>query len=107
MFVPPEMLTKAGGWGNLISSISNMLGPVLGAGLMGIFPITSIMLVDIIGALFAIVCLLFVTIPDIPQSRERQHLLSDMKQGLQAMRENKPLMAVIVPIILASAIYMP
>ena len=46
-FVPAEMLTRAGGWGNMIQSVSNMLGPVLGAALMSFFPIASIMLVDI------------------------------------------------------------
>lgn len=60
MLVPVEMLTKAGGWGNLVTSLSNMLGPVLGAALMGVWPIASLMLVDILGAAFAILCLLFV-----------------------------------------------
>lgn len=107
MFVPVEHLTKAGGWGNLIVSISSMLGPALGAGLMAIFPMASIMLVDIAGAAFAIVCLLFISLPDIARSGEKMHLLSDAKQGFHAMRKNKPLMAAFPPIILASMLYMP
>ncbi|MDL2318736.1 MFS transporter [Eubacteriales bacterium OttesenSCG-928-A19] len=107
MLVPAEMLTKAGGWGNLISSLSTMLGPVLGAALMGLFPIAAIMLVDILGAVFAIVCLLFVMVPDIPQSDERPQLLSDMKQGLAAMRANRPLMAIFWPMMLMNILYMP
>lgn len=107
MLVPTEMLTKAGGWGNLINSISNMLGPVLGAALMGLFPIAAIMLVDIAGAAFAIACLLFVTIPDIPQTEQKLHILSDLKQGFQAMRSNKPLMAVFVPMVVMNILYMP
>ena len=107
ILVPAEMLTKAGGWGNLINSISNMLGPVLGAALMGFLPISSIMLVDIFGAGFAIVCLLFVAIPDISQSGEEVHMLSDMKQGFAAMRANKPLMAVFVPMVMMTILYMP
>ncbi|MDL2248734.1 MFS transporter, partial [Tyzzerella sp. OttesenSCG-928-J15] len=100
MLVPAEMLTKAGGWGNLISSISTMIGPVLGAALMGFMPIANIMLVDILGAAFAIICLLFVKIPDIPQSAQKVHLLDDMKLGLSAMKENKPLMAIFMPMML-------
>lgn len=107
MLVPQELLTKAGGWGNLITSISSMLGPVLGAALMGIIPIAYIMLVDIFGALFAIICLLFVKIPDIPQSAEKPDFLSDWKQGFFAMRENKPLLAVFGPMMLMTIIYMP
>jgi len=52
----------------MIQSISNMIGPVLGVALMTFLPIAAIMIVDIPGAAFAIVSLLFVTIPDIPQS---------------------------------------
>lgn len=105
--VPAEMLTKVGGWGNLINSISSMLGPVLGAALMGFLPIAFLMLVDILGAVFAIVCLSFVSIPDIPQTSEKSHVLSDLKLGFGAMRANKPLMAVFVPMLMMNILYMP
>ena len=107
LLVPAEMLTKAGGWGNLVSSISNMLGPVLGAALMGVFSIAAIMLVDISGAIFAIVCLLFVKIPDVPQSAEKPNFCEDFRQGISAMKKNKPLMAVLPSYLLATIIYMP
>lgn len=107
LLVPAELLTKAGGWGNLINSLSAMLGPVLGAAAMGLLPIASVMLIDIVGAAFAIICLLFVAIPDVPQTAERVHMLSDMKLGLRAMRENKPLMAVFVPLLIMNVLYMP
>lgn len=107
MLVPPEMLTKAGGWGNLISSLSTMLGPVLGAALMGFVSIPGIMVVDILGAAFAIACLLLVKIPDVPRSNEKLHLLSDMRQGLHAIRENRPLMAIFWPMMIMNILYMP
>lgn len=107
MLVPQDMLTKAGGWGSLISSLSNMLGPVLGAALMGMFSIAPIMLVDIFGAAFAIICLLFVRIPDIPQSAEKPRVLSDMRLGFRAVRENRPLMAVFFPMVLCNVLFMP
>ena len=81
MFVPPEMLTKAGGWGNMIQSLSNMMGPVLGAALMAFLPIYAIIVVDILGAAFAIARLLPAVIPSIPQSDEKVKVLSDIKQG--------------------------
>lgn len=107
MFVPPEMLVKAGGWGNLIVSISTMTGPALGAGLMSVFPIVSIMLVDIVGAALAICCLLMIVIPDIPQSKKEIRILEDIRNGFAAMRSNRPLMAAFLPIVLASILYMP
>ncbi len=107
MLVPAEMLTKVGGWGSLVNSFSTMLGPVLGAALMGLIPIAGIMLVDIFGAAFAILCLLFVTIPDVPQTAGKPDFRADFRQGFAAMRENKPLMAALLPLILATIIYMP
>ena len=107
LLVPQEMLTKAGGWGNLVNSGTAMLGPVLGAALMEIMHMSGIMLVDIFGAVFAIVCLLFVKIPDIPQSGERTQALSDMKDGLRAIRANKPLLAVAAPLALVNILYNP
>ncbi len=106
-FVPAEMLTKAGGWGNMIQSLSGMLGPVLGAALMALLPMAAIMLVDILGAAFAIICLLFVVVPDIAQSGEKVRVWSDMKQGFIAMQANRPLMAVFFPMLLMCILYMP
>lgn len=107
MLVPVEMLSKAGGWGNLITSFSNMLGPVLGATLMSVFSIGAIMLVDIFGAIFAIVCLLLVSIPDIPKTAQKPDFRLDFKQGFTVMKDNKPLMAALLPLLLATIIYMP
>lgn len=107
LFVPSEMLTKAGGWGSLITSISTMLGPALGASMIMVLPIAPIMLVDILGALFAVVCLLMVAIPNIPKSNENPHILSDIKQGILELRKNKPLTAVFFPVIFATVLYMP
>lgn len=107
MLVPVEMLTKAGGWGNLIVSVSTMLGPALGAGLMGVFPIAVIMLIDIMGALIAILCLSMVRIPDLPRRAEKVRMLQDIKNGFTAISRNKPLITVFFPIIFASILYMP
>lgn len=107
MLVPADMLTKAGGWGNLISSLANMLGPVLGAGLMAAMPIWAIMLVDIAGALIAVVCLLFVVIPDVPREGDELKVLADLKLGLAAIRNNRALMAVLMPLMVMNLIFMP
>lgn len=107
MVVPSDKLMKAGGWGNLIVSISTMTGPAFGAGLMSIFSIAAVMLVDILGAVFAISCLLAVTIPDVPYSTEKLRLMEDIKSGFAAMGRNRPLMSAFFPIIAATILYMP
>lgn len=105
MFVPVEMLTKAGGWGNLIVSLSTMAGPALGAWLMAVLPLAAIMLVDIAGAAFAILCLLAVSLPEVPRRGGEVRLLADLKEGLAAMGQNRALMAAFWPIVCTSLLY--
>jgi len=107
MFVPAELLTKAGGWGNLIVSVSAMLGPALGSVLMDAVPMAAIMLVDIAGAVFAALCLLAVPIPDIPRASGKVHILADVRKGLTAMSSNRPLMSAFFPIIATTIFYVP
>ncbi len=107
MLVPADKLVQAGGWGNMVASVSSMLGPVLGAALMAFAPISSIMLVDIAGAVFAIICLLFVKIPSLPQSGEKAHIFTDMKHGVRAILANKPLASAFFPVMLVNVLYMP
>lgn len=107
-FVPTEQLTKAGGWGSFISSGSNILGPLLGAFFMGIMPVAVVMLVDVVGAAFAIICLLFVKIPNIPKQEGAQtNFLSEMKQGLQTLKENRLLLAALPQYVCTGILYFP
>lgn len=107
MLVPSDKLTQAGGIGSMINSLSNMIGPVVGAILMGIMPLAPIMLIDIFGAIFAIVCLLFVVIEDIEQPDEKVHFIDDVKIGYRALVSNKPLMAAFLPMMFVNIIFMP
>lgn len=107
LFVPADMLMKAGDWGNLIVSVSTLAGPALGAWLTGAFPLAAVMLVDILGAAFAILCLLTVEIPDVPRQAAGLHVLEDLWDGLTAIRGNQSLRAAFLPVILATILYMP
>lgn len=107
MLVPMEELVRVGGLGQMINSLVTMAGPVIGATLMSLFNVQSIMLVDIIGATLAIITLLFINVPDIKKSKVELHFKEDMQQGVIAIRNNKPLMALTLPIILATVAYIP
>lgn len=107
MLVPPEDLVKAGGFGQMINSGTSMAGPVIGAALMSVANIQSIMLVDILGAAMAIITFLFVKIPDIKGSKRELHFIEDMKQGIKAIGNNRPLRALTLPIILTTIAYVP
>jgi DHA3 family macrolide efflux protein-like MFS transporter len=106
-FVPEEMLVKASGWSQLISSGGSMAGPVIGAGLTAIFPMQSIMLVDIIGAALAIFALTFVKIPKLQGIPEEVQVLQDIKQGIRALGSDKLLIRVSIPVLLAYLLLTP
>lgn len=61
--VPPSELTKAGGLGQMINSACSMAGPMIGALIMSITILPFAMLIDVVGALFAVIILFFVKIP--------------------------------------------
>lgn len=106
--VPKDELTKAGGLGQLISSACNILGPMLGGLLMSITTLGVAMLVDILGAIMAIITLTAVKIPKQSSLQvEKINIWSDMKKGFVAMKQNKALMRVFIPFFLTTIIFVP
>ncbi|PKO13346.1 MAG: macrolide efflux MFS transporter Mef(B) [Chloroflexi bacterium HGW-Chloroflexi-10] len=106
--VPESELTKAGGLGQMVSSICAMAGPMLGAFLMSITSMKYIMLVDIVGAILAVLLLCFVRIGKHSAVQgERPSIMEDMKQGFRAIRENKLLVKMSLPIFMISIVFMP
>ena len=107
--VPESELTKAGGWANLVTSGSNILAPMLGALLMDMASITVVMLVDILGAIFAIICLLLVKIPDVREHMEKQEnsFIDEFKQGLLAMKRDHLLIIALPHYILVGVLFFP
>lgn len=107
--VPQSELTKAGGWASFVTSGSNILAPMLGAVLMDMTSISVVMLVDILGAMFAIICLLLVKIPDIRENMEKQknNFKNEFKQGFSAIKEDKPLTTTLPHYVLVGILYFP
>lgn len=105
--VPNEILAKAGGWSSLISSISTMAGPALGALLMISLSLAQVMLVDIIGAAAAVLTLAFTSIPNIVQHGPKRNMKEEMKTGMKALWENRQLKAALLPIMASTILYMP
>ena len=106
--VPKDQLTKAGGLGQMVNSICMMAGPMLGALLMSITTLQVVMLVDIVGAALAVSMLLSVKVPDIVKEKiENATVIQDMKQGFKAIRNNKILIRISIPVLLATIIFVP
>jgi len=64
MYVPADQLMRVAGWNYFLGSGVAMAGPVLGAFLMGVAPMTAVIAIDIAGALLAVGSLLLVRIPN-------------------------------------------
>ena len=106
--VPSSELTRAGGLGQMISSACSMAGPMLGAFLMSITTLQYAMLVDFFGAALAITALSFVKISGHPVNKSsRMSIMKDMKQGILAIRSNKALLRLSVPMLISTVIFVP
>lgn len=107
MLVPPEHLLRAGGWGQMILSISLMAGPVLGAGMITLFGLSGAMLIDVVGALTAVGSLAFIRLPDPPAPEGRVRVLAEMRAGYEALRANRAVAAITLPVVMSCMLYAP
>lgn len=106
--VPSTELTKAGGFGQMINSACSMVGPMLGALLMSVTTLEYAMLIDVIGAAFAVTTLSFVKIPNHKTNQKvRLSFLQDMKQGMNAYKSNKALLRLTIPMLISTIIFVP
>lgn len=106
--VPQEELTRAGGLGQLVSALCSMAGPMLGALLINGIPMHSIMLVDISGAVLAVLALSTVRVPDHSgQTATRRGIVKEMKDGFKAIKDNRALVRATIPVFLTSMVFMP
>lgn len=106
--VPKDELLKTNGWMQLLSSGAFLLGPVIGAALYAAFPMSVVLLSDVVGAILASFALAIVQIPPLQkEENEKQHLLAEMKEGLQVFKENKGLFYVVIAEALCMFFYAP
>lgn len=106
--VPKDQLVKTNGWMQLLNSGSFLLGPVIGASLYAIFPMSVVLMSDVVGAILASIALAVVKIPDlIKQGNEQQHFVTEIKDGLQVFKEDKKLFYVVIAEALCMFFYAP
>lgn len=106
--VPPEELTRAGGLGQLVSSLCSMAGPMLGALLVNALAPGYVMLVDVGGAALAVSALSTIRVPGhAGQAAARKGIFNEMKEGFLAIKENKALVRATVPVFLTGMVFMP
>lgn len=87
LMVPKEQLSRVAGLNQTMNGVLNIVGPPLGALLMELLPLAGVMAVDVATAAFAIVPLLFVSVPqprrdDLTDSVARPSIWADVRDGL-------------------------
>ncbi|MGI5857619.1 MAG: MFS transporter [Candidatus Merdivicinus sp.] len=106
--VPKDQLVKTNGWMQLLNSGSFLLGPVIGASLYAIFPMSVVLMSDVVGAIFASVALAVVKIPELKKpEQEEQRFIAEIKEGLQVFREDKKLFYIVIAEALCMFFYAP
>ena len=92
----------------MINSACSMAGPMLGALLMSIATMKYIMLVDVAGAVIAVLILTTIKIKNIElKSPGRIKILQDKKEGLNAIKANKALISISIPVLISTIVFVP
>lgn len=106
--VPKDRLVKINGWMQLLNSGSFLVGPVIGASLYAIFPMSVVLMSDVVGAVLASIALAVVKIPKLEKTeQERHHLAIEIKEGLQVFRDDKKLFYIVIADALCMFFYAP
>lgn len=106
--VPSDQLVKTNGWMQLMNAGSFLLGPVIGASLYAAFPMSVVLMSDVIGAALASIALAVISIPR--QERilaKKQHMLAEFQEGLQVFRQDRKLFYLVIAEALCMFFYGP
>ncbi|SFJ81661.1 MFS transporter [Myroides guanonis] len=111
LLAPKEELLRIAGINQIIQSVSSIAGPALGALAIGLLSIGNVLLLDIIGAVFAITALLFIHIPN-PENLDKskasfKQVYGDMKIGFNVIIGNKGLSYLFLYSVIAMFCIMP
>lgn len=105
--VPEEELTRINGQLGMVQSANFIIAPAIGAFLFTVIPINWLILLDVLGAVFGVGLLVFVTIPKVISPGETIHLLTDTKFGVKKLYENKGLWHIMLNGAVFTLLFMP
>lgn len=109
LLVPEEHYTKVAGWGQMVSSITNIAGPAIGVSLLAVASIEWVLLLDILGAVIATSILLFIHIPKVTAGKSAEPLgfVMEMKEGYQAVTQHRLLFKLVLVMTVVAVLYIP
>ena len=110
LIVPEDQLLRVSGINQMLQSVSIIAGPALGTLAISYFPIGQVLYLDILGALIAIVSLMFISIPRLKNEHSGSSIgavLKDMRLGMQEIHRNRGLFLLFVYSMLSTFFVMP
>ncbi len=108
LLAPQDKLMKIAGINNMIHSVSTIASPALAALLISLFRLHWILLIDVAGAVIAVLTLLMVHIPD-PEKGEKvpPHLGRELLEGLREIYSKPGLLWLFILALSAMLFIMP
>lgn len=108
LLVPEAYLTRYAGHYQAFETVSLLLAPSISVVLYELWSLEFIILLDVFGALFAVVLFLFIKLPEEPKTqREKMNFIKETKEGLAVMRDIPGIYALLWTGFLYTAIYSP
>lgn len=108
--VPKEKISRINGAGFLFSGMIFMIGPILSALLLELFPITYILLIDTVTFLIAAVPLLLIKIPfqakEIKEKEEKS-FIKEFKEGFLVVKAIPGLLSMIIFAMIFNFVFRP
>ena len=107
--VPDEELTKCAGYTQSMQSVSMILSPAIAAFLYNVWSLSSIIMLDVAGAVIACTLVAISGIPKRENIREKtkQPLLKEAAEGFKILCENKGMLGLVIVSSLYTVALMP
>lgn len=102
LMVPGDQLTRVGGMNRILQGAMHVVAPVLGAMLISLFDVESVLMIDILTASAAVGTLLFVSIPDPETGESVSHVWRDTLEGIRYLRSARNVLFVVMTCTLAN-----
>ncbi|MET3656802.1 MFS transporter [Sporosarcina psychrophila] len=109
LLAPKEHLTKVAGWGQMVSSMTNIAGPAVGVTLLAVSSLEWVLLFDVFGAIIACSVLLFIRIPSVTRTEEMatDNLIAEMKEGYHAIVKHRLVLKLTIVMIVVAVLFIP
>ncbi|MEE8322753.1 MAG: MFS transporter, partial [Candidatus Bathyarchaeia archaeon] len=101
LMVSKKYLSRVSGLNQTIQGLANIIAPPLGALLIELLPIQSILAIDVSTAILAIGPLFFIQIPRLLRSDtidNKSSVLTDLREGLRYLRDWKGVLMIMIKI---------